>query len=193
MTKEDITKKFLKDGEEILWSGTPDALRYLSRTDIFLIPVTLLLGGFMLSYAYSAFMLMLQGKSMAFALSGITILLISLYLMFGRIWYRHKRLSKNIYLVTSDRVFIFNTLRNTVTADIPHAEVYPEVFQKDLFLSYKNLGGDIVYGLGLDIFFRNLTSESPAFYAISEPQKVLKMIKKAKKGRKGNANATDFI
>ena len=193
MTKDDIAKKVLKDGEEILWSGTPDALRYLSRTDICLIPVTLLLGGFMLSYAYSALMLMLQGKSMAFALSGITILLISLYLIFGRIWYRHKRLSKNVYLVTSDRVLVFNTLRDTVTADIPLAEVSPEVFQKDVFLSYKNLGGDIVYGLGLDIFFRNLTSESPAFYAISDPQKVLKVIKKAKKGRKGNANASDFI
>ncbi len=192
MTTEQIKSTYFPE-EEILWHGAPDRLRYVSRTDICLIPITLILGWFLLSYAYSSFMLMLQGKSVAFALSGITILLISVYLMIGRIWYRHKRLSRNLYFVTNQRVFVFNTLRDTITVDLPLSEVSPEAFQNDLFLSYKNLGGDIVYGLGLDIFFCNLASESPAFYAISDAQKVLKLIKKAKKGRKGNTNDSDFI
>ena len=196
MTIEDIKTKHIPEDEKVLWSATPDVLGYFSRMDICLIPITLIFGWFMLSYVYASFMLMLQGKSVAFALSGITILLICFYLVFGRIWYRHKRLSKNVYFVTDTRILVFNTLRDTVTADLPLLEVSPEVFKNDLFLSSKNLGGDIVYGLGLDIFFRNMSSESLAFYAISDPQKVSKIIKKAakeSKRRKGDSHDTGFI
>ena len=197
MTKEELKHANIDSDEVILWEGTPDKLGYFSRTDICLIPITLIFGGLLLSYAYSSFMLMLQGKSVAFALSGITILLIAFYLVFGRIWYRHKRLSKNLYVVTDRRVLVMNMLRDTVTADIPLSEVSPETFRNDLYLSYKYLGGDLVYGLGLDIFFRNMSTESPAFYAISDPQKVEKLLKKAKKnnkaanGRKEASHASD--
>lgn len=193
MTKEDIQKKYFADGEEIFWFGTPETLRYFSRTDIFLIPLTLILGGFLFSYAYSSMMLMLRGQSMTFALSGITMLLIAVYLVFGRIWYRHKRISRNLYFVTNARVFVFNTLRDTVTVDIPIHEVTPEAFRNDLFLSYKFLGGDMIYGLGLDLFFRNLVRESPAFTAIRNPQEVIKLIKRANKHRKAVNHDSDFI
>lgn len=188
MTNEELKQKFIEEEEEILWEGTPDKLGYFSRTDICLVPITLIFGGLLLSYAYSSFMLMLEGKSVTFALSGITVLLIAFYLIFGRIWYRHKRLSKNLYVVTNRRAIVINALRDTVTADIPLNEVYPDVFRNDLYLSYKHLGGDMVYGLGLDIFFRNMSTESPAFYAISDPQKVEKLLKKAMKNYKKAAN-----
>ena len=207
MTTEEFKNTYLEDGEELLWSGSPETLKYFSRTDICLVPITLILGWFLITYAYASFMLMMQGKSVAFALSGITILLIAFYLVIGRIWYRHKRLSRNLYFVTSKRVLVFNTLRDTLTADIPLEETSPEAFKNDLFLSYKALGGDIVYGLGLDIFFRNIASETPAFYAISDPQKIGKLITKAKKAkkakkankakttndRKDNSDDSDFI
>lgn len=195
MTKEDVKNKYFPDGEEVLWEGTPDKLKYFSRTDICLIPITLLIGWFLFSYAYNAFMMMLRGQNFVFALSGITILLIVFYLVFGRIWYRHKRLSRNLYFVTNQRVFVFNTLRDIVTADISLRDVSVEVFQNDVFLSYKYLGGDFIYGLGLDIFLKN-TKETPAFYAVSDAEKVAKLIKKAKKNRKAassNDNDSEFI
>ena len=191
MTKEEIQNKYFADGEEILWSGGPDTLTYFMRTDFILIPLTVLIGGFMLSYAYSSMVLMFRGQSMAFALSGITFLLIGLYLIFGRIWYRHKRLSRNLYFVTDERVFVFNTLRDKVTADIPIHLAEPEAFQNTLFLSDKFLGGDLVYGLGLDLFFHSFVRESPAFAAISNPEQVKKIIKRAKKNRKKVKNDTD--
>ena len=186
MTTEEIKNTYIEKDEEIIWSGAPETLKYFSRTDLCLVPITLIIGWILVSYAYSSFMLMMQGKSVAFALSGITVLLIAFYLVFGRIWYRHKRLSRNLYFVTNKRVLVFNTLRDIMTADIPLEETSPEAFQNDVFLSYKALGGDIVYGLGLDIFFRNITSETPAFYAISDAQKISKLITKAKKAKKSN-------
>ncbi len=195
MTKEDIQKRYFTDGEEILWEGKPDTLKYFSRTDICLVPITLLIAWFLLTYAYTAFMMMLSGQNFVFALSGITILLIAFYLVFGRIWYRHKRLSRNLYFVTNRRVFVFNTLRDTVDVDISLAEVSTEVFRNDLFLSYKYLGGDLIHGLGLDLFMHN-AKETPAFYAIFDPDKVAKLIKKAKKSRKAassNDHDSEFI
>lgn len=194
MTKEEIQKQYFNEDEAVLWSGTADALRYFNRTDFVLVPLSLIFGGMLLTYAGSAFVLMVQGKSMAFSLSGITCLLIGIYLIFGRIWYRHKRLSKNIYFVTDKRVFVFNTLRNTVTLDMPIADALPEILQNNLFLGNKQLGSDLLYGLGLDVFFHRLTTESPAFYAISCPELVKKQIKQAKKLRKwGKQDADDFI
>ena len=198
MITEEIKQAYFKDGEELLWLGKPETLKYFSRTDLCLIPITLIAGWFLLSYAYASFMMMMQGKSVTFALSGITVILIALYLLFGRIWYRYKRLSRNLYFVTSERIFIFNTLRDICTAQIPLEEVSPECFKNDLFLADKRLIGDIIYGLGLDIFFRNMTAESPAFYAIPDPQKVHKIIQKAKKAkkknnRKDNSDDSNFI
>ena len=119
MTKEEIKNKYFHEEEKILWSGTPEKLKTFSKYDVFLIPVTVIFAVFILVYVYSAFMLMIQGKSAAFALSGITCLLVAFYLVLGRIWYRNKRLSKNLYFITNKRVFVFNTLRDTVTVDIP--------------------------------------------------------------------------
>ena len=194
MTKEEIQKEYFYENETVLWSSTADALHYFTRTDFVLVPLSLLLGGMLLFYAFSAFVLMLQAKSMAFSLAGITSVLIGIYLIFGRIWYRHKRLSRNIYFVTENRVFVFNTLRDTVTLDMPIADALPEVSQNTLFLGEKRLAGDLLYGLGLDVFFHHFTTESPAFYAISNPELVKKQIKQAKKMRKwGNQDANDFI
>lgn len=194
MTKEEIQKQYFYENETVLWSGTADALRYFTRTDFVLVPLSLLLGGMLLVYAFSSFWLMVQAKSMAFSLAGLTSVLIGIYLIFGRIWYRHKRLSRNIYFVTENRVFVFNTLRDTVTLDMPIADALPEIFQNTLFLGEKRLAGDLLYGLGLDVFFHHFTTESPAFYAISNPELVKKQIKQAKKMRKwGKQDADDFI
>lgn len=191
MTKEEIINKYFAEDEEILWSGSPDTLKYFMRNDLILIPLTVLIGGFMLVYSYSSMILMLRGESVTFALSGITLLIIGLYLIFGRIWYRHKRLSRNLYFVTDKRCVVFNTLRDKITADIPIASVEPEIYLNSLFLGDKLLGGDLVYALGLDVFFHNNVAESPAFTAISKPENVKKIIKRAKKYRKRGSNDTD--
>ena len=194
MTKEEIQNQHFYEDETILWSGTADALRYFDRTDFVLVPLSLIFGGMLLSYAYAAFLLMVQGKSMAFSLSGITCLLLGVYFIFGRIWYRHKRLSKNMYFITDRRAFVFNTLRNMVVLDIPIADATPEAFQNTLFLGGKRLGSDLLYGFGLDVFFYRLTTQTPAFYAISNPEAVKKQVKQAKKMRKqGATHADNFI
>lgn len=191
MTKKEIQNKYFSSDEKIIWSGIPNTLKLFMRSDIILIPFTLLIGGFMIYYSYSSMILMLRGQSLTFALTGITFLLIGFYLIFGRIWYRHKRLSKNIYFITDKRVFVFNTLRDNVSLDIPIEYTQPKVVHNTLFLSEKNLFGDILYGLGLDVFFHNVTGESPAFTAINNPEEIKKIINDVQKNRKKVTNDTD--
>ena len=195
MTKEEIKNKYFKDNEEIIWTGKPDALRWFVRLDFILIPITLILGGYMLLFAFSAFILMLRGENMTFALSGITVLLIAFYLIFGRLWYRRKRASKNLYFVTNKRVFVFNTLRDTVDADIllQNTELY--VSKNTLFLGERFFAGDLIYALGLDLFFHKLAGQSPAFYNIKNPEVIKEIIVRASKSsRKEISDDTnDFI
>lgn len=194
MTNEEIKKEYFGENEEILWQGTADKLRYFMRADIALIPLTLIISGFLFSSAYVSFLMMMQGKSMSFALSGITVLLVAFYLLFGRIWYRHKRISRNLYFVTNERVLVLNTLRNIVTVDLPLSSVISEIVGNTLYLREKNLFGDLVHHLGLDVFFHGFVSQSPAFTEISEPELVAKKIKQAAKKRKKVQHDTeDFI
>lgn len=195
MTKEEIVKEHFTDDEVIVWEGVADKLSLFSRRDIVLTPLSCIVGGYLLFYAYATFMQMLAGANVAFALSGITTLLLGLYFVFGRIPYRYKRYSRNIYFVTNKRVLVFNTLRDIITTDLLLSEIQPEIFGHDIFFGTKNLAGDIIHGLGLDIFFKN-AQETPAFYAIQNPEDVKKAIKKAKKHRKAasvNDNSDDFI
>ncbi len=191
MTKEEIQKRYFTDDEEVLWFSKPTALKPFLRTDFILIPLTLIIGGYILWYSYTTLLQLLHGQNIMFAFSGITFLLIGIYLVFGRIWYRYKRISKNFYFVTNKRVFVFNALRDTVTVNIPLSDVAPEAFQNDLFLGDKHLGGDFVYGLGLDIFFRNKAQETPGFYAIEDPKAVIKTIKRAKRNSRKQTEGTD--
>lgn len=195
MTKEEIIKQYFTDDEEVLWFSKPTMLKPFLRTDMILIPLTLFLGGYILWYSYVTFMQLLSGQNILFAFSGITFFLIGLYLVFGRIWYRYKRISKNFYFVTNKRVFVFNALRDIVTVNIPLNEAQTEAFQHDLFLGDKHLGGDFIYGLGLDIFFWKNVTETPGFYAIDDPKAVIKTMKRAKRNsRKTEAgNDSEFI
>lgn len=191
MTKEEIKNKYFNEGEEILWFSSPDKVKYFTPSDIFMIPFTVILGGIMLIYSYSVFMLMLSGESIMFSISGITFFLLGLYIIFGRIWYRHKRLSKNLYFVTNRRVFVFNTLRDTVSADLFLEYTDPSVYKNTLFLAGKYLGGDIIFSLGLDLFLNRFTTSSPAFVGIENPEEIKKIIVRAKKSRKKDKNDTD--
>jgi len=195
MTKEKLKQEYLNN-EELLWFGKAETSAYFSRADWLLIPLTLIIGGIMLMYVYSSVVMMVRGQSISFALSGITFLLIGLYLIFGRIWYRHKRIKRLVYAVTSERVIVLDTLRDVITLSLPLPEVLPCVIKNDLLLNERNFFADFVYGLGLDVFFHNMIPETPAFIGIKEPELVKQMIASLNKQRSAKTDDgtdQDFI
>ena len=175
MNKEEIIKNYLKN-EKILWHGCPKNTPLFNKSDIFLIPFTIFFGGLFILYAYFLAQLMIKGESVMFSFIGITSLLIGIYVLFLRLWYRKKRIKSQMYFITNKRVFGFDTMRYDVIFDINLDDVCLTLGNKSLILSDVNLIGDFVYNLGLDIFFRNFIKETPSFKYIENTEEVSKII-----------------
>lgn len=192
MDKTEIVNRFLKD-EKILWKGAPINVPYLNKSDIWLIPFTLVFGVFFIGYAIISAIMMFAGKSIVFALAGITLLLMGTYILFFRIWYRKKRISRQLYFVTDKRVFAFDTMRDDVIFDILLEDTDLYLGYKSLILSDINAIGDFVYNLGLDIFFRKFSKETPSFKYIDDINNVSKIIISAKDATEEKDNDSIFI
>ena len=175
MTNEEIIKKHLNN-EKILWHGAPVKVPLFNKWDIFMIPFTLIFGGSMIFYAVLALIMMIKGESILFSLIGITAILMGAYILLFRLWYRKKRIKKQVYFVTNKRAFAFDTMRDAVIFDIPLSETDLYLGDKSLIVGDANSIGDFVYNLGLDIFFRKFAKETPSFKYIDNINGVSKII-----------------
>jgi hypothetical protein len=107
--KNDSSDLFLDElveGEEILWLGQPDASKLFSGHDIFLIPFTLLWGGFALYWNIGVWT---SGSPFFFRLWGLPFLLVGFYLVIGRFLYKQWSKRNTYYAVTNKRLLILST------------------------------------------------------------------------------------
>jgi len=179
MNINEVKEKFLKN-ETILWQGKPKKAPLFQKSDIFIIPFSLIFGGMFLIYAIISAIMMFSGESIMFSLVGITCLVLGLYILVFRLWYRKKRISREIYFVTDKRVFAFDTMRDNVIFDILNSDTELYLGNNGLILGETNSIGDFIYNLGLDIFFRKFVKETPSFKYISDINEVAKIIMKNK-------------
>lgn len=121
MNDEDRFRGELMDGERILWNGKPEWTGYFSAEDVFLIPFSIVWGGFALFWES---MVIKTGAPIVMAVFGIPFVLIGLYLMIGRFFYKKYKNGKTYYALTNKRALLVNevggrTVQSILLKELP--------------------------------------------------------------------------
>lgn len=174
----------LKD-ENILWTGQPETSILFTRADIFLVPFSLLWGGFALFWEMSVLFIKDksgQGPPIFFSLFGIPFVLMGLYFIFGRFIWKNFKKKRTYYAVTDKRVIVITkTFSKSIVAEF--IDRIPGI-NKTVGLSgigsirFGNTSWVVaMYGnTGMDFFGAFYGQDIPVFYDIKDADRVYNMV-----------------
>lgn len=106
MTNYDVENELkpnLSSDEKLIWAGKPKTGIVFRSSDLFLIPFSLLWGGFAIFWETNVFM---TDAPFFFKLWGIPFVLVGLYITVGRFFLDARKREKTIYGITPDRIII---------------------------------------------------------------------------------------
>ena len=131
----------LATSETVVWFGQPRQGIVLRSVDAFLIPFSLLWGGFAIFWEISTFVI---GAPAFFSLFGLIFVVIGIYLIVGRFFVDAKQRTQTFYAVTNDRVIIVSGLFSRTVKSIDLKTL------GEMSLSERRDGrGSIVFGSAL--------------------------------------------
>jgi uncharacterized membrane protein len=119
----ETVERHVSSGEQIEWVGKPDPTKRFARGDSFLIPFSIMWGGFALFWEAAAI-----SSGSAFAvLWGVPFVLIGLYMIFGRFIYKSSRKRRTTYAVTDRRVMTIVRGRRGESVEATYLRSIPNI------------------------------------------------------------------
>lgn len=166
--------------ERVLWSGAPEqGIRFTSK-DLFMIPFSILWGGFAIFWEVSV---MTDGAPLFFRLWGIPFVVIGLYLMVGRFFLDAWARRNIVYAVTDRRVLINRKRPFPKLTAVAHDQIGPVNLVEE-----KEGKGTILfetpqYGYGerrSSGYWSPAFDTSPQLIGIDDARKVFAMVQEAR-------------
>jgi len=170
--------------EKVVWAGQTDPRFRFSGGDIFLVPFSILWGGFAIFWE-AAVLGFLGGKGTApgfFVLWGIPFVLVGQYLIWGRFLYKRYRNRRTFYALTNQRVLILTTTRSRqlLTLFLNQLPIINKMVRRDAsgtleFGSSPNWAAGVYANSGMDFMGARSGPAAPAFYDIAEVDSVYQL------------------
>ena len=167
---------YLQPNESIQWTGKPPGGLLLRKADIFMIPFSLLWGGFAIFWELTVFT---SGAPAFFLLFGGVFVLVGLYIIVGRFFFDMLKRKNTIYALTNERALILSGLFGQSLKSL-NLKSIPEISIK-----VKPDGrGTIIFGSngGIQAMFSNSSwlgsgqSALPSFELIENANRVYQII-----------------
>lgn len=175
---QNVIQGQLASGERLLWHGRPEQGILFRPADAFMIPFSLLWGGFVLFWEYSAISM---EAPLFFVLWGIPFVAVGLYMIVGRFLVDAKQRATTFYGVTSQRVIIVSGISSRKVKSLNLRTL------SDLSLDERARGnGSISFGASHPFAqwtggmpWPGMPSLSPAFERVEGARSVFEIIRKA--------------
>jgi len=176
---KDIISKELLPNETILWNGQPSLEKTFTKFDIFLVPFSILWGGFAIIWFVIATVV-----GGIFGLFGIPFVVIGIYIMFGRFLVKKENKKRTYYAITNARLLVIKTDHKGNKKSLHSAQIHSITGE---VVSYDKKGiGTIVFGTtpywfrmyqntGMDFFTGFSQSNAVSFFDIANCESVLKI------------------
>lgn len=174
----------LRHSEQLLWVGQPDPRVRFTGADAFLVPFSVLWGGFAVFWEVTA---ITSVRQPLFVLWGIPFVLVGLYFIFGRFIFKKRRKIATVYALTSSRAIVCTGDRSV--ADSPVNGMPTKVDRSrdgrhvSVTFGYQGLMGvmGMYQNTGLDFFGRGL-GQVVAFYDVEDAAGLLGALDQARVG-----------
>lgn len=174
--------------EKVAWAGQPDPRFRFTRGDVFLVPFSLLWGGFAIVWEAGVLGLLGGGHPapVFFLIWGIPFVLVGQYFIWGRFLYKAYKNRRTFYAVTNQRVLILATTRSRrlQALFLDQLPTINKAVQSDGFgtleFGFSPSWAGAYANSGMELFAGGYAPMAPAFYDIPDVEGVYQLVMRLK-------------
>jgi hypothetical protein len=172
----------IRRGERLLWAGRPDPDVHFTGRDAFLIPFSLMWGGFAIFWEVTA-IVSSRGGGALLALWGVPFVVVGLYFIFGRFVVKHRRKLTTAYGVTDRRAIVTSGARSIDDTPVAHVSTAIRRSKDGSHVSVmfgpQSTMNRVYANTGMDLL-PFVSAADVAFYDVADPDRLLDALDRAR-------------